>query len=337
MTQSASQVVFTGPGDVAIETVELPEVGPKQVLVRTRHTMMSTGTEMTALHHDFDDESQWSTYATYPFLPGYSLIGEIEQIGSEVTDLSPGDVVAARLSHASAHVHWAALCTPVPTGIDLRDACWFALAKIALMGAQAGEHGLGARVLIVGAGPVGQMSVRWANASGATRIVVAEPFGPRAELAQRGGATGVVAENLGAGTREQVIEAFGGKRPDVVIDATGNAAVFAEALRVVADRGRVVVLGNTGKPAEQRLTDDVLNRGLHVVGAHDALSMMRPNWDADLGIYEMFFDLVKSGRFDLNGLITDRFDSIAAVDAYAEVKDRRGEMLGVCFDWRQGS
>lgn len=333
MTETASRIVFTGPGEVALETIDLPEIGPAQVLVRTRHTMMSTGTEMTALHHDFDEASHWAAYARYPFYPGYSLIGEIVQVGPEVTDFSPGDVVAARLGHASAHVHEARLCTAVPTGIDARDACWFALAKIALMGAQVGEHGLGARVLIVGAGPVGQMSVRWAHASGATRIVVVEPFDPRAKLARQGGATATIDARFGTAARDEILQAFGGRQPDVVIDATGNAEVFAEALRVVAFRGRVVVLGNTGMPAEQRLTDDVITRGLQIVGAHDVLSMTSPDWDGDRALHEMFFDLVMSRRFDLTGLITDTFAAATAADAYREAQQRRGEMLGVCFDW----
>src|SRR4030095_9145763 len=101
--------------------------------------------------------------------------------------------------------------------------------------------------------------------------------------------------------------------------------VFAEALRIVAYRGRVVVLGNTGMPAEQRLTDDVINRGLHIVGAHNALTMMSPDWDGDRGLHEMFFDLVKSSRFDLRGLVTHTFDAAAAADAYREVDERHGE------------
>lgn len=333
MTTSASRIVFTGPGEVTVEEIELPDVGPEQVLVRTGHTMMSTGTETTALHHRFDESSHWGSYARYPFYPGYSLIGEIAEVGTEVTDLSPGDIVAARLSHASAHVHEARMCTRVPGGIDLRDACWFALAKIALMGAQVGEHGLGSRVLIVGAGPVGQMSTRWASASGATRVVVVDPFGPRLELARRGGAAAGIQDQFGAGTRDEIVKACDGEQPNVVIDATGNAEVFAEALRVVAFRGRVVVLGNTGMPTEQRLTDDVITRGLTIVGAHDILSMLSPDWDGDRGIHEMFFDLVRSGRFDLAGLMTDTFDAAAAADAYREVEQRRSEMIGVCFDW----
>jgi 2-desacetyl-2-hydroxyethyl bacteriochlorophyllide A dehydrogenase len=330
---TATRIVFTGPGDVVLEDFELPDLGPEHVLVRTRHTMTSTGTEMTALHHRFDERSHWASYARYPFHPGYSLIGQIAEIGSEVNDLSVGDVVASRLGHASAHVHEGRLCTRVPSGFDLRDACWFALAKIALMGAQVSEHGLGSRVLVVGAGPVGQMSVRWANAAGAAYIVAVDPFGPRLELARRGGATGTIAESFGEGTRGAIVAACGGVRPEVVIDATGNAEVFAEALRTVADRGRVVVLGNTGMPAEQRLTDDVITRGLEIRGAHDILSMTGPDWDGDRGIHQMFFDLVHRGRFDVGGLITDTFDATSAPDAYRELDERRSEMLGVCFDW----
>jgi 2-desacetyl-2-hydroxyethyl bacteriochlorophyllide A dehydrogenase len=331
MTKSATRVVFSAPGEVVLEPVDLPTVGPGQVLIQTLYTLMSTGTEMTALHHDYADDTHWEPYARYPFYPGYSLIGEVSAVGADVTELSVGDVVAARLAHASAHVTEARLCTRVPAGIDLREASWFALAKIALMGSRVAEYGVGSKVLIVGAGPVGQMSVRWAHAAGATRVVVVDPFEPRLALARRGGATTAISTSFGE-AREQIVEACGGQ-PEVVIDATGNAEVFSEALRVVAFRGRVVVLGNTGTPAEQRLTDDVLTRGLTIVGAHDVLSMTAPDWDGDRSLHEMFFDLVRSARFDLGGLVTDTYKGTAAVDAYRAVGERRGETMGVCFDW----
>ena len=245
-------------------------------------------------------------------------------------DLSVGDLVAARVGHASHHVTDALGCAPIPSGVDLQQATWFGLAKIARMGAQVAEYGLGARVLTIGAGPIGQMTVRWANAAGARHNVVVDPVPARRALAEIGGATATIAD---IADRDAILAASGGVQPECVIDATGNADVLAAVLPIVATRGRVVILGNTGSPSAQRITDDVITRALQIVGAHDVLSMLDSPWDGDRVLHDHFFHLVRTGRFDLDGLITDVVAPADAEAAYLAADERPEEILGVCFDW----
>jgi 2-desacetyl-2-hydroxyethyl bacteriochlorophyllide A dehydrogenase len=324
------RIVFPERGRVVLEPFDLPDVGPKQVLVRTRFSLVSSGTERTALHARYDAGTHWEGYARYPFYPGYAAVGEIIATGDDVRDLSVGDVVASRFRHASHHVSDAIGCSRVPDDIDEQQATWFALAKVALMGARVAEYGLGTRVLTIGAGPIGQMTVRWVNAAGARHNVVVDPSPARRTLAQHGGATAVVAD---LADRKSVLAACGGSRPECVIDATGNAAVLAQALPLAAMKGRVVILGNTGSPAEQHITDDVITHALHIVGAHDVLSMLELPWDGDRSLHELFFHLVRTGRFDLDGLITDVVNPSDAEAAYRAADERPGETVGVVFDW----
>ena len=329
------RVVFPARGRVELEEFEIPEVGPAQVVVRTRWSLISSGTERTVLHARFEPGTHWEPYGHYPSYPGYSAVGELVAVGDAVSDLVVGDVVAARIGHASHQLIDAIGCTRIPDGIDARDATWFAFAKIARMGVQVAEFGLGARVLTLGAGMIGQMVVRWANAAGVASNVVVDPMPMRLELATRGGATAVSTASVS--DRVAVLDACGGTEPDVVIDATGNADVFTDALRVVAFRGRVVLVGNTGEPSKQRLTDDVLNRCLTIVGAHDIMSMLSTPWDGDRGLHEHFFHLASTGRFDLSGLITDVYAPSDAAAAYRALDERPAETLGVCFDWGASS
>jgi len=327
---TAHRIVFPERARVAIEEFALPDVGPAQVLFRTRYSLVSSGTERIALYGRFDPGTHWEGYARYPFYPGYSSVGEVATVGSEVRDLSVGDLVVARVGHASHHVTDAQGCTPVPSGIDSQQATWFALAKIALMGQWSAGYGLGARVLTIGAGPIGQMTVRWVNAAGARHNAVVDPVAHRRALAERGGATGTVDD---LADRDTVLAACGGAPPEYVIDATGNAAVLGQVLPLAAMRGRVVILGNTGSPAAQRITDDVITRGLQIVGAHDVLSMLDQPWDGDRALHGLFFHLVRTGRFDLEGLVTDVVSPTDAEAAYRAADERPDETIGVCFDW----
>ncbi len=330
MTDRARRITFPERGRVALEAFDVSDVGSGQVLFRTRFSLVSSGTERIVLHGRFDADTHWTGYARYPFHPGYSAVGEVAAVGEDVRDLAVGDVVAARVGHASHHVTDALSCAPVPSGVDLQQATWFGLAKIALMGARVAEYGLGARVLTVGAGPIGQMTLRWVHAAGARHNVVVDPVAARRALAEHGGATASVAD---LADRDAIVAACGDAQPEVVIDATGNADVFAQVLPVVATRGRVVVLGNTGSPSAQRLTDDVITRALHIVGAHDVLSMLDAPWDGDRAIHDLFFHLVRTGRFDLEGLVTNVFSPSDAEAAYGALDEHPDETLGVCFDW----
>jgi 2-desacetyl-2-hydroxyethyl bacteriochlorophyllide A dehydrogenase len=326
----ATRVVFPERGVVVVEEFALPNLGAGQVLFRTRSSLVSSGTERIALYGRFDAGTHWEAYARYPFYPGYAGVGEIAAVGDDVRDLAVGDIVAARVGHASHHVADAISCARVPEGVDLRDATWFALAKVALMGARVGEYGLGGRVLTVGAGPIGQMTVRWVNAAGARHNVVVDMVARRRALAEEGGATASVADIT---DRDAIEAAFDGTQPDCVVDATGNAAVLNAVLPLVGMRGRVVILGNTGSPSEQRLTDDVITRALHIVGAHDVLSMLEQPWDGDRALHDLFFHLVRTGRFRLDGLITDTVMPRDAADAYRALDEHPDESLGVVFDW----
>ena len=133
-TLTGSRLVFPERGVVALEEFDLPDVGPAQVLLRTRYSLMSSGTERIVLHGRFDQGTHWEGYARYPFHPGYSAVGEVVTVGAEVVEVAVGDLVAAAVGHASHHVTNALGCTRVPDGVDPQQATWFALAKVAADG-----------------------------------------------------------------------------------------------------------------------------------------------------------------------------------------------------------
>jgi threonine dehydrogenase-like Zn-dependent dehydrogenase len=96
-------------------------------------------------------------------------------------------------------------------------------------------------VAVVGAGPVGLLTVQAARARGAGTVLVLEREPDRLALAERAGATPI---DVGSrNPRTAVDEATGGRGADVVIDAVGHPDAFATAVDVVRRGGRVVVVG----------------------------------------------------------------------------------------------
>ena len=316
------QVVFPRPHEVKWEQFDVPIPGAGEVSVRALCSLISTGTELTALNQRFAEGTHWANYVRYPHRPGYSLIGVVEGVGAGVETLVEGQRVAVSAAHASHHVVPASACTAVPDELSNEEAVWFSLAHIGFRGAQAAEHHLGQRVALVGVGPVGQMALRWALAAGASPVTAIDTAPQRLEAARRGGATVTVEETVDQVTFDPA--------PDVVIDCTGNAAVFREALRLVNSYGRVVVLGDVGQPTDQHLTSDLMVKGLSVVGAH--ASHVRHGVERP-AVYRLFFELVQNGRFAVDRLVTHRFDPSHAEEAYALAQQQRPETLGIVFRW----
>ena len=308
-----SRIVFTGKQRVEVEDFELRPPRDEETVVRTLYSLMSTGTENIAFNRNFDPGTHWEAWVRYPFRPGYLSVGTTED----------GTHVFHRRPHASHHCVPLAHCTPVPDSVNPRDATWCGLAKIAFSGRTVADYRIGEDVVIVGAGPIGQMSVRWAHASGLATVTVVDLTPFRLELARRGGATETI---------QRPVAECGLSDVPLVIDTTGNADVLPECLRICGRFGRVVLLGDTGRPGTQHLTSDVIVKGLTIVGTHDMHD--RGGWPEPC-VNALFFNLVTTGRFSLDGLITHVLDPRDASKAYELANTARDETMGICFDWTQ--
>jgi 2-desacetyl-2-hydroxyethyl bacteriochlorophyllide A dehydrogenase len=322
------QILFTGKSQLELATNELPELGPEQVLVRTEVSLMSTGTENICFNRLFAPGTHFDKWVKYPFEPGYCTIGIVEKVGENVKCVKVGDRIGHRRGHASHHIIGEDNCFPVPKGIAPEHAVWFPLAHITHNGTRSVGFKLGDRVAIIGAGPIGQMTMRWAIACGAEQTLVLDAMKTRLDIAKKGGATFTLGVSV-FDAKEQVEEMLEGA-PDVVVDATGNAKVFDAALGLVKTQGRILLIGDTGTPAEQRLTPDVVCRALSIHGAHDATRF--PDRDPQ-GIARLFFRLLQSGRFSLEGMNTHFFEPEQAEDAYRVANQARETTMGIIFRW----
>lgn len=324
------RIVFPEPHQVALQAFELPQLQGSDVQVRTRYSLMSTGTETTILGGRYAPDSHFARMFSFPQLKtGVQAVGEVEAIGTDVTEFRVGETVFMRMAHGSHQVLDQNLLSPVPEGVDQRSACWCGLAKTAFRAAWAARFELGLSVLVVGAGPVGQMATRWATAANVGELVVCDLSPQRLDHARRGGATDTLTGEL-TDHRAQLQAMAAGSGPPVVVDTTGNPDVFQQALGCLARYGKLVLLGDTGYPDRQRLTSDMMTKGLTVVATHD--SHDRDGW-TQRRIDELFYRSVQTGAFNLDGLITHVFSPEDCRDAYALAVDRREESMGVLFDW----
>lgn len=233
-----------GPVDaLRVEEMPDPVAGPDEVVVATR-----------AIGLNFPDilviEGKYQHLPRRPFSPGKELAGVVASVGTEVTTCRPGDRVMALVeygAYADRVVVPQQQCFAMPAAMSFEEAAamgltyqtaWFALTDRARL--ERGES-----VLVTGAaGGVGLACVQVAAAMGAT--VIAGITNPdRAAVVRSAGATHVVdlaAGDLRNDLRRQVQGLTDGRGVDIVLDPVGGD-VFDAALRALAWRGRLVVIG----------------------------------------------------------------------------------------------
>lgn len=328
-TKPSSRIVFTGKEKVELEAYEASCPGDDEVRIKAKFSLISSGTESIVFARQFDQGTHWDKWIKYPFYTGYAMMGEVDEVGENVTRFKKGDRIVARAPHQAWPVVSEYRCYALPDSVQGEAGPWFALGKIALHGALQADYRLGRSVVILGAGPIGQMSLRWAVASGASSIIVVDRLEEREKYAMAGGATAYYGKDIVEGT-SAIIDLLGGNPPDIVVDTTGNAAVFSSALELVKSMGRVVLLGDTGFPGKQMLSSNMIKKGITLAAAHDTNAVA--GWNPH-SMVDYFFKLVESGRFDLGNLTTHRFRPSACAEAYDLVTGDRGKTMGVLFDW----
>ncbi|MDB5482696.1 MAG: alcohol dehydrogenase [Caulobacteraceae bacterium] len=135
----------------------------------------------------------------------------------------------------------AAQALRLPEPVDLMAGAMVEPLAVGLHAVRKAGQLLGARVLVIGAGPVGQAVAIFARVAGAAGVVVSEPRAPARRRAEAMGATATLDPRAG-----DVGEAFAdlaGGAPEVVFECVGTPGMIAESIRLAPLFGRVIVVG----------------------------------------------------------------------------------------------
>ena len=186
-----------------------------------------------------------------PYTPGFDAAGVVEVVGPGVTKVKPADRVYTSNMIAGAYAEYALAREdqvsrlPQNTTFDQGAGLWvpYGTAYHALhqeANARAGET-----VLVHGAsGGVGIAALQIARAIGLTVFATASTDAGL-ELTKREGAHRVF-DHSQAGYQEEILKATGGRGADVILEMLANVNLGAD-LKLLAERGRVIVIGSRGE------------------------------------------------------------------------------------------
>lgn len=314
----AQAIVFEAPQSIAVRTLELAPMGPRDVEVAVSFSGISTGTERLL----WDGTMPPFPGLSYPLVPGYETVGTVAQMGAEVTGLSLGDLVFLPGSYAFQGVQnifggsGSRLVVPHERAVKLDAALGvkgvlLALAATAHHVFTVGREGLPLAYpdLIIGHGIMGRLLARMVVAAGKPAPVVWET-----QAVRQSGALG-----------------YGVTHPDddvrkdyrCICDVSGDSGILNRVIPKMAPGGEVVLAGFY----KQDLSFSYAMAFMREASIRVAAQWKKHDLDAVVAMFH-------NGSLALEGLITHFETPQRAQQAY-EVAFGDPQCLKMVIDWRQ--
>jgi L-iditol 2-dehydrogenase len=333
------QAVMTAPGKIQFHDVPVPALGAGQVLLRMKRIGVC-GSDIHVFHGKHP-------YTSYPVVQGHEVSGVVEQVAPGVKGFSPGDPVTLQpqvtcgtcypCTHGAYHICDslkvmgfqttgaaselfavdAAKVLRLPPGMSLEHGAMMEPLAVAVHALSRGGGAAGKKVLVLGAGPIGNLVAQAARGTGAADVMLTDVSEVRLELARRCGIDGAVNPakvELGEAVRKR----FGDSKADLILECVGAQKTIEQAVAVARKGTDIVVVGVFG----DRPTVDlglVQDRELRLIGT---LMYRESDWREALA-------LAGAGKVSLEPLITDRFPFERYLEAYQLIEANRDKAMKV--------
>jgi len=321
-------------GSLAIREVPKPIPTAKQALVKTVACGMC-GTDATIIHRCF----KGFPLTSYPLILGHEGVGEVVEIGAEVTSYKVGDKVLLPFNEATeetgsaygAAAEYAIINdlsayppgeapepaqaqTVLPSDIDPVDGIMFVtfrevLSTIRYFGIKPEDS-----IVIYGAGTVGQTYIKLLSLLGVKDIVAVEIVDAKVEIAKEQGAKAAFNGNT-VNIAEEVRKLY----PDGVrhvLDAVGLPSIANEAMAILQDRGNVLCYGVLH---QEEITIDFSKASYN----WNFICQQMPRKAEEAAAHEQILAWLREGKLVMKDFISDYFsfeESIAAYDRFLENK-----------------
>lgn len=269
-----TRVAYLDVEEISMDTVELPELGPNDVLVNT-HQASVCGSEryfyrgVTVREEDeargrpgeggeyHEGEGRRHSYPMGPL--GHEGGGTIEEVGSAVDEylgggaVSVGDRVGS-LYYPTYTDYWVTDVSnvqPIPDGVSFEVGCLYEALACAAWAARRMDVKLGDTVAVNGAGFAGNVLLQGAIESGASKVIAVDVVDEKLEIAEDLGAD----VTINAGEEDPVArvdELTNGEGVDVAVEAVGGTGIgIKQALGMVAHNGVLALYGDNYEPIEE--------------------------------------------------------------------------------------
>jgi predicted dehydrogenase/threonine dehydrogenase-like Zn-dependent dehydrogenase len=357
-------------GKTAIVEAPDPLVAENSILVRTSLSLISAGTERMLV--EFGKASLLDKARQQPekvkmvlekvqtdgLLPtieavrskldqpislGYSSVGVVAKIGTDVDGFEIGDRVVSNGPHSSLVKTTANLSARIPDNVDDASAAFTVVSSIALQGVRLSAPTLGESFVVIGAGLIGLLTVQLLKAHGC-RVLAVDLDDEKLVLAKQFGAE--ICNPMAGGDPVAAGMAFSrsiGVDGVIITASTKSNDPVTQAARMSRKRGRIVLVGVTGLDLnradfyEKELTFQVSCS--YGPGRYDS-EYEEKGKDYPIGFvrwteqrnFEAVLDLMSTGKLDIGPLVSHRFNFEDAAKAYEKLSADK-TALGILLEY----
>lgn len=260
---------FMKPEVIEYSDIPMPLVKPDEVLAKIEYAGFCA-TDIELLTGEMVHIK--NGYTTYPLVPGHEWSGTIVELGNEVSQFRVGDRITSDVSLGCGEcdacrkgrynlcpnravigsyrnrqgVFAQYVAVPqrhvyrIPECLSLEEAALAEPAATAMYAIRKARIPNGAQVLVIGDGPIGQLSAQLANICGASRVIMAGSWDEKLAIARNCGIAATInyhRENVAERARELM---EGG--PEIVIETSGNHTALDMAVQALKPAGRIVAV-----------------------------------------------------------------------------------------------
>ncbi len=301
------------------ELGEPPRLEPSQVLIETRYTGITNGTE----RHAMMAEHGWGQF---PCAHGYQCVGTIDSVGSAVETFRPGDWVffGQYLGHRGWHVVDVSvpdgmhLCQPLPPSDDYRPFALLGVAGVGMRGVRRCRVQPAQNVWVAGLGLIGQFAAQSARALGG-RVTVSDVNERRLSFADTLGAHRCL-DAREPETMDRLKERSPYER---IFDCCGVDSFLLDVFKhQLLARGGVVCPLAVHSETTFHWSMLHMTEGSIEVSCHFSLDDLK-----------VLIHFIGEGTIRVDPLISHTVGIDEAPEIYRTLRDAPAELLGVIFDW----
>lgn len=279
---------------------------------------------------------------------GYSLVGEVIEVGRDVENLKLNDIVACGgagyANHAEVNFIPKNLCAKVPEGVQLKEASFATIASVAMQGFRQTQSQIGENVAVIGLGLLGQILIQIIKANGC-RAFGFDISQNKCDLAMANGAYFAQAATK-SNFEEEVGLLTHGFGCDSVIITTGtnsNEPIIL-AGKIARDKAKVIDIGITKMDLPWDLyyhkeLDFKFSRS-YGPGRYDPVYEEKGvdypigyvRWTEQRNMMSVL-QLLKDGAINFSKLITHEFNFNEAENAFMNIKEGKEDYLGIVLKY----
>lgn len=201
----------------------------------------------------------------------------------------------------------------LPENMDTMEGALVEPAAVGMHAASEAQVRPGQKIVILGAGCIGLMTLQACRAMGASEIVVVDILEKRLEMAKKLGAAAVI-NGMEEDTEKRVRELLGDWGADTVFETAGSPKTASQAVNLVMRGGRIMIVGTIS--GDTPINFLKINREVKI----QTVFRYANN-------YPMTMDAISSGRIDVKSMVTDVYGYEEVQKAFEESLSRKGEII----------